>query len=44
MKIIEDTNGQNDLLLAPCSQETFEIICKWQKTVMVKHSSPLTTL
>ena len=26
MKIIEDTNGRNDFLLAPCSKETFEII------------------
>lgn len=26
MKIVEDTNGRNDVLLAPCSQETFEIM------------------
>ena len=26
MKIIEDTNGRNDFLLAPCSQETFTIM------------------
>ena len=26
MKIIEDTNGRNDFLLAPCSKETFEIM------------------
>jgi hypothetical protein len=26
MKIIEDTNGRNDVLLAPCSQKTFEIM------------------
>lgn len=26
MKIIEDTNGRNDFLLAPCSPETFEIL------------------
>lgn len=25
-KIIEDTNGRNDFLLAPCSPETFQII------------------
>ena len=25
-KIIEDTNGRNDFLLAPCSRETFEIM------------------
>ena len=28
MKIIKDTNGRNDFLLAPCSQETFEIMYK----------------
>ena len=28
MKIIEDTNGRNDFLLAPCSPETFEIMYK----------------
>ncbi|MEC3878013.1 urea carboxylase-associated family protein [Parapedobacter sp. 10938] len=26
MAIIEDTNGRNDFLLAPCSPETFEIL------------------
>ncbi|WP_194851994.1 DUF1989 domain-containing protein [Nonlabens antarcticus] len=26
MKIIEDLNGRNDVLLAPCSQQTFEIM------------------
>lgn len=26
LEIIEDTNGRNDFLLAPCSRETFEII------------------
>lgn len=26
MKIVEDTNGRNDFLLAPCSKETFEIL------------------
>ena len=26
MAIIEDTNGRNDFLLAPCSPETFEIM------------------
>jgi len=26
MKIVEDTNGRNDVLLAPCSQQTFEIM------------------
>ncbi|RXG12967.1 hypothetical protein DSM03_108113 [Leeuwenhoekiella aestuarii] len=26
MKIIKDTNGRNDILLAPCSPETFEIM------------------
>lgn len=26
MEIVEDTNGRNDFLLAPCSQETFEIL------------------
>lgn len=26
LEIIEDTNGKNDILLAPCSKETFEII------------------
>jgi len=28
LKIEEDTNGRNDFLLAPCSQETFEIMYK----------------
>ncbi|WP_318345762.1 urea carboxylase-associated family protein [Flagellimonas baculiformis] len=28
MKIIEDTNGRNDFLLAPCSPETFQIMYK----------------
>lgn len=28
MKIIEDTNGRNDFLLAPCSPATFEIMYK----------------
>lgn len=26
MEIVEDTNGRNDFLLAPCSPETFQII------------------
>lgn len=26
MKILEDTNGRNDFLLAPCSPETFQIM------------------
>lgn len=26
MKLLEDTNGRNDFLLAPCSPETFEIM------------------
>ncbi|HET8753361.1 MAG TPA: urea carboxylase-associated family protein, partial [Salinimicrobium sp.] len=26
MKIMEDTNGRNDFLLAPCSPETFKIM------------------
>lgn len=26
MEIIEDTNGRNDFLLAPCSPETFQIM------------------
>lgn len=26
LKILEDTNGRNDFLLAPCSKETFEIM------------------
>jgi len=28
MKILEDTNGRNDFLLAPCSPETFRIMYK----------------
>jgi uncharacterized protein YcgI (DUF1989 family) len=28
MEIIEDTNGRNDFLLAPCSPETFQIMYK----------------
>lgn len=28
LDILEDTNGRNDFLLAPCSKETFEIIYK----------------
>ncbi|UAB85055.1 urea carboxylase-associated family protein [Zunongwangia sp. SCSIO 43204] len=28
MKIVEDTNGRNDFLLAPCSPETFKIMYK----------------
>lgn len=28
MQILEDTNGRNDFLLAPCSPETFEIMYK----------------
>ena len=30
MKILEDTNGRNDFLLAPCSKETFEIMYQHQ--------------
>ena len=30
MKILEDTNGRNDFLLAPCSPETFEIMYSHQ--------------
>lgn len=30
LEIIEDTNGRNDFLLAPCSRETFEIIYNHQ--------------
>jgi len=26
VKIVKDTNGRNDFLLAPCSKETFEIM------------------
>lgn len=26
MEILEDTNGRNDFLLAPCSKETFEVM------------------
>jgi uncharacterized protein YcgI (DUF1989 family) len=28
MEIVEDTNGRNDFLLAPCSPETFQILYK----------------
>lgn len=28
MEIVEDTNGRNDILLAPCSPETFRIMYK----------------
>ncbi|AVR44458.1 urea carboxylase-associated protein [Christiangramia fulva] len=31
MKILEDTNGRNDFLLAPCSPETFKIMYKKQE-------------
>ena len=30
MEILEDTNGRNDFLLAPCSKETFEIMYNYQ--------------
>lgn len=30
MKIIADTNGRNDFLLAPCSKETFEIMYNYR--------------
>lgn len=30
MEILEDTNGRNDFLLAPCSQETFSILYNHQ--------------
>ncbi len=30
MEILEDTNGRNDFLLAPCSPETFEIMYNHQ--------------
>lgn len=30
MKIVEDTNGRNDFLLAPCSPETFKIMYDYQ--------------
>ncbi|MFB9056433.1 DUF1989 domain-containing protein [Mariniflexile ostreae] len=30
VKIIEDTNGRNDFLLAPCSKETFEIMYNYK--------------
>lgn len=30
LEILEDTNGRNDFLLAPCSRETFEIIYNYQ--------------
>ena len=29
MKIVEDTNGRNDFLLAPCSPETFSIMYQY---------------
>lgn len=28
LEVVEDTNGRNDFLLAPCSKETFKIIYK----------------
>ncbi len=31
MKILEDTNGRNDFLLAPCSPETFKIMYNTDK-------------
>ncbi|MBZ9731476.1 urea carboxylase-associated family protein [Salegentibacter sp. JZCK2] len=30
MEIIEDTNGRNDFLLAPCSPETFEVMYDYE--------------
>ncbi|MDN3492565.1 urea carboxylase-associated family protein [Winogradskyella bathintestinalis] len=30
VKIIEDTNGRNDFLLAPCSKETFKIMYNYE--------------
>lgn len=30
MEILEDTNGRNDFLLAPCSPETFEIMYSYK--------------
>ncbi len=30
MKIVEDTNGRNDFLLAPCSPETFKIMYEYE--------------
>lgn len=30
MEILEDTNGRNDFLLAPCSKETFEIMYNYK--------------
>ncbi|KIA83334.1 urea carboxylase-associated protein [Kaistella solincola] len=30
MEILEDTNGRNDFLLAPCSKETFEIMYNYE--------------
>ncbi|MDO6760215.1 urea carboxylase-associated family protein [Tamlana sp. 2_MG-2023] len=30
VEILEDTNGRNDFLLAPCSQETFEIMYNYE--------------
>ena len=29
-EILEDTNGRNDFLLAPCSKETFEIMYDYE--------------
>lgn len=40
MEIIEDTNGRNDILLAPCSAETFRIMYKNPE----EHPSCLTNL
>lgn len=31
MEILEDTNGRNDFLLAPCSPETFEIMYDYKE-------------
>lgn len=30
MEILEDTNGRNDFLLAPCSKETFEVMYNYE--------------
>lgn len=30
MEILEDTNGRNDFLLAPCSKETFQIMYNYE--------------
>lgn len=40
MEIIEDTNGRNDFLLAPCSKETFEIMYNYSR----EHPSCLNNL